>query len=172
MALSSSLLAAALLGIAATATMDLWNLFLLRAFSIPSLDYCLLGRWLLHMPGGTFRHVAIARAEPRPGECVLGRFAHYSIGIGLAIAFVALTRGAALERPRLLPAIAFGLVTVAFPFFVMQPCLGLGVASAKAASPTRARLKSLASHAAFGIGLYGSATAVRILMGPLLDARP
>ena len=50
----SSLAAAVLLGIAATATMDLWNLFLLRAFAIPSLDYCLLGRWLLHMPGGTF----------------------------------------------------------------------------------------------------------------------
>ena len=35
--------------------MDLWNLFLKRTFSIPSLNYCLLGRWLRHMPGGTLR---------------------------------------------------------------------------------------------------------------------
>ena len=159
----ASLLASALLGIAATATMDLWNLLLLRAFGVPSLDYCLLGRWLLHMPNGTFRHAAIGKAGAKPGECVLGRVAHYSIGIGLALAFVALTHGAAIERPRLIPALAFGLATVAFPFFVMQPCLGLGVASAKTASPTRARLKSLASHTAFGIGLYGSAAIAREL---------
>ena len=40
-------------GIGATLVMDLWNQFLKRAFSIPSLSYCLLGRWLRHMPGGT-----------------------------------------------------------------------------------------------------------------------
>ena len=39
------------IGIGATLTMDLWNLFLKRAFNIPSLNYCLLGRWLSHMPG-------------------------------------------------------------------------------------------------------------------------
>ena len=36
-------------GIGATLVMDLWNLFLKRTFSIPSLDYCLLGRWLRHI---------------------------------------------------------------------------------------------------------------------------
>jgi hypothetical protein len=150
----SALAASLVLGIAATATMDLWNLFLLRAFGIPSLDYCLLGRWLAHMSSGTFRHVAIGNAATKPFECALGRLAHYSIGVGLAIAFVVLTRGAALERPQLIPALLFGLVTVAFPFFVMQPCLGLGIAASKTPSPGRARLKSLASHTAFGIGLY------------------
>jgi len=32
------------IGIGATLIMDLWNLFLKRASSIPSLNYCLLGR--------------------------------------------------------------------------------------------------------------------------------
>jgi hypothetical protein len=36
----------------------------------------------------------------------------------------------------------------------MQPAFGLGVAASKAASPTQARLKSLATHSVFGIGLY------------------
>jgi hypothetical protein len=37
-------------GVGATLVMALWNLFLKHMFSIPSLNYCLLGRWLGHMP--------------------------------------------------------------------------------------------------------------------------
>lgn len=44
------ILGAITIGIGATLLMDLWNLFLKRAFGIPSLNYCLLGRWLRHMP--------------------------------------------------------------------------------------------------------------------------
>ncbi|HMM36044.1 MAG TPA: DUF2938 family protein, partial [Thermoanaerobaculia bacterium] len=70
-----------------------------------------------------------------------------------------------LLRPALLPALLFGLVTVVFPFFVMQPALGLGVASARAPDPARARLKSLMSHAAFGLGLWGVALPVSRCLG-------
>jgi hypothetical protein len=35
---------AVLVGLGATLLIDLWALFLRRAFSIPSLSYCLLGR--------------------------------------------------------------------------------------------------------------------------------
>jgi hypothetical protein len=53
--------------------------------------------------------------------------------------------------------------TVVFPLFVMQPALGLGVGSSKTANPTQARLKSLATHAVFGVGLYGCARALTYL---------
>ncbi|MHB8798089.1 MAG: DUF2938 domain-containing protein [Thermoanaerobaculia bacterium] len=144
----------AVVGVGATLVMDLWNLFLKVAFGIPSLDLCLLGRWVGHMPAGTFRHERIAAAAPKAGECLVGRVVHYGIGVGLAAALAVLTSGDCLLRPTLLPAVLFGLVTVVFPFFVMQPALGLGIASARTSDPTRARLKSLASHVAFGIGLY------------------
>ena len=36
------------MGIGATFFMDVWNLFLNRVFGIPSLDYCLIGRWVRH----------------------------------------------------------------------------------------------------------------------------
>ena len=62
-------------GIGATLVMDLWNVFLRRAFSIPSLNYCLLGRWLRHMPGGTFRHASINTAPPT----------HTVFGVGLYV---------------------------------------------------------------------------------------
>ncbi|MBZ0113218.1 MAG: DUF2938 domain-containing protein, partial [Thermoanaerobaculia bacterium] len=52
------------MGLGATLVMDLWNLFLKRAFGIASLDLCLLGRWVLHLPAGTFRHARIGAAAP------------------------------------------------------------------------------------------------------------
>jgi Protein of unknown function (DUF2938) len=53
--------------------------------------------------------------------------------------------------------LSFGIGTVVFPFFVLQPSLGLGIASSRTPNPTQARLKSLATHAVFGFGLYGCA---------------
>ena len=44
MSIEGSTIAAAIaLGVGATLVMDLWNLFLKRAFGIPSLNYCMLG---------------------------------------------------------------------------------------------------------------------------------
>ena len=159
------LLGAVAIGIGATLVMDLWNLFLKRAFGIPSLNYCLLGRWLGHMPGGTLRHANIAAAAAKPFECALGRIAHYSIGVGLALVFVALASGDWLARPTLLPALLYGVGTVVFPFFVMQPSFGLGVAASRTPKPVQARLKSLATHTVFGVGLYGCALGVSYLVG-------
>ena len=151
-------------GVGATLVMDLWNLFLKAAFGIPSLDLRLLGRWVAHMPAGTFRHDRIGAAAPKAGECVVGRVAHYGIGVGLAGALALLTSGESLLRPSPGPALLFGIVTVAFPFLLMQPALGLGVASARTPDPARARLKSLLSHVAFGIGLWGTALPVSSLL--------
>ncbi|GHB39024.1 hypothetical protein GCM10007094_30620 [Pseudovibrio japonicus] len=49
------LLNALLLGIGATIFMDLVAWVRLRYFSIPSLDYRLVGRWLLCIPLGQFQ---------------------------------------------------------------------------------------------------------------------
>ena len=62
------------IGLGATLLMDLWNLFLKRAFSIPSLNYCLLGRWVSHIPSGTLRHASIAAAPQKPPR-MYGRLA-------------------------------------------------------------------------------------------------
>jgi Protein of unknown function (DUF2938) len=158
-----AIVAAIAIGIGATAVMDLWNLFLRRAFGIPSLDYCLLGRWVAYIPAGIVRHASIASAAAKPNECTMGWIAHYSIGIGLAVAFVILLLPGWLARPTVLPALLYGLVTVVFPFFILQPSLGFGVASSRAAKPTQARLKSLATHGVFGLGLYLAALAVQVV---------
>ena len=156
----TDILGALAIGLGATLVMDIWNLFLKHAFNIPSLNYRLLGRWLGHMPGGIFRHASISAASQKPFECTIGWMAHYTIGVVLALVFVVLTSSDWLARPTLLPALLYGIGTVVFPFFLMQPSFGLGVAASRTPKPTQARLKSLATHTVFGIGLYVGALGV------------
>lgn len=148
---------AVFVGIGAAVIMDLWNLFLNRAFHISSLNFCLVGRWLGHMLLGTFTHTNIAAAQKRPGECALGWAAHFLTGVTFSLMLVILTSGSWLEHPSLLPALLVGVGTVVIPYFIVQPALGLGIASAKTPNPTQARLKSLMTHTVFGVGLYLSA---------------
>src|SRR6266850_4570473 len=160
----NDVLGATAIGIGATLVMDLWNLFLKRAFGIPSLNYCLLGRWLRHMPGGTFRHASITAAPQKPFECTVGWSAHYTIGVVFALVFVVLTTGDWLARPTLLPALLYGIATVVFPFFILQPSFGLGIAASRTPNPTQARLKSLVTHTVFGVGLYVCALGVSYVL--------
>ena len=161
---ATHVLGAVLIGLGATLAIDVWGLVLKRGFGVVSLNYCLLGRWLLHMPEGTLVHPSIAAARPKSHECLVGWSAHYLIGTALALAFVLIASTAWLERPTLLPALAFGIVTVAMPWLVMQPSFGLGIAASKAPNPTQARLKSVMTHTVFGLGLYLWA----VLLSPLL----
>ncbi|GAB6261159.1 DUF2938 domain-containing protein [Photobacterium sp. 53610] len=145
---------AVLLGIGATLVMDLWALFLKVCFNIPSLNYAMVGRWIGHLPKGQFTHPNIGKAAPVTGEAVIGWTAHYLIGI--AFAFVLLW-GWGLEwtaSPTLLPALIVGIVTVAAPFFILQPGMGAGVAASKTPQPNTARFRSLLAHTSYGVGLY------------------
>jgi hypothetical protein len=156
-------LSAAAIGIGASLIMDLWNVLLKRTLGLPSLDYCLLGRWIRHMPEGTFWHASIASAPRKPLECMVGWMAHYTIGAILALGFVLVTAPDWLERPTLLPALLYGVGTVVLPFFVMQPALGLGVAASRTPHPMQARVKSLVTHTVFGVGLYSCALGLTYL---------
>lgn len=158
------ILGAIAMGIGATLLMDVWNLFLKRTFGMPSLNYCLLGRWLRHMPGGTLRHASIAAAQPKPFECTVGWISHYTIGVAFALVFVGIASGDWLARPTLLPALLYGIGTVVFPFFIMQPSFGLGIASSRTPKPSQARLKSLVTHTVFGAGLYVCALGVSYVL--------
>jgi hypothetical protein len=148
------LLQALVIGVGATACIDLWAIFLRKAFGIQSLSYCLLGRWVLHMPSGRIMHDGIASAEARPHECTMGWMAHYSIGVAFTALFLMLVSNEWPAHPTLLPAIGFGVATVAVPFFTMQPAFGLGIAASRTRNPWAARVKSLMTHAVFGMGMY------------------
>jgi hypothetical protein len=152
-----------LVGIGATAFMDLWSLVRRRLFGVPLPNYAHVGRWIGHMRHGRFRHDAIGRASPVAREALIGWSAHYAIGIAFA-ALLPLLYGIDWFRdPTLLPALAAGLGTVLAPFLLMQPAMGAGIAASRTPRPAVARMHSLATHAVFGLGLYSTA---RLLVVP------
>jgi hypothetical protein len=145
---------AIVLGCGATLGIDLWAVFLRRVFGVQSLDYCLLGRWVLYMPAGKIMHDPITASAPKSHECTVGWTAHYAIGVSFAVLFVGMMSDVWLSRPTLLPALLFGVGTVLIPWFTIQPAFGLGLASARTRNPAAARLKSLTTHTVFGASLY------------------
>ena len=145
------------IGVGATLVMDLWAIFLKRCFGTPSLDYAMVGRWLGHFPQGRFRHPNIAQADPVPGERILGWCAHYAIGITFAALLLAIWGLDWARHPTFFPPVFIGVVTVVAPFFIMQPGMGAGVAASKTPHPNIARIRSLAAHTVYGLGLYLSA---------------
>lgn len=142
------------IGIGATFTMDIWSLFLKQLFGITASNFCLVGRWLLYMPEGIFRHSNIGSTPRKSTECTIGWIAHYMVGILFATVFIVFTGKDWLLHPTLLPAFVFGLITVSMPFFIMQPALGLGIVASNTANPAQARLRTLMNHTVFGVGIY------------------
>ena len=154
---------AVMIGAGATALLDLWSALLQRAFAMPSPNWSLVGRWVGHVARGRWMHPAIGKAAPVRGERVLGWTAHYAIGVAFASALLLIEGPDWARNPTLQPALIVGVATVVFPFFVMQPGMGLGFAASKAPHPTQARLRSLMTHAVFGMGLYGTAWILALL---------
>jgi hypothetical protein len=145
---------AVVLGIGATLTMDLWALFLKHFFGISPLDYGLVGRWIRHLARGRFVHKGIAKSPPDRKERIVGWSAHYGTGLLFAALLLAICGLDWARRPTMAPALVFGVATLVFPFFIMQPGMGAGIAAAKTPRPWAARLRSLITHTVFGIGLY------------------
>ena len=151
------LINAAIIGVGATAIMDIWSLLLKRVFHITGLNYAMVGRWLGHMVKGRLFHEGIANSRAVRGEAALGWTAHYVIGVVFAVFLLLIEGPDWLQDPTPGAALAVGVLTVSFPYFVMQPCFGMGVAASKLPKPNLARLKSLVNHVVFGAGLFISA---------------
>lgn len=153
-----------LIGIGATAVQDVWSAALKRLLGVMPLNWAMVGRWVGHFPRGRFAHENIAKAEAIPGELALGWLAHYAIGIAFAALLLGLTGLDWARQPTPLPAMLVGIATILAPFLIMQPAFGLGIAAARTAQPTVARLRSLLTHTVFGIGLYLAALATARLL--------
>lgn len=155
----SALPQAVVVGVGATAVMDLWLLVLKRS-GVPTMDFALLGRWVGHLFHGQVAHDAIRRSPPITGELGIGWLTHYAVGIVFATALVAFEGSSWLDAPAVGPALAWGLATAAAPLFMLQPAMGAGIASSRTPAPMMNSLRSLANHAVFGLGLYLSAAAL------------
>lgn len=155
-------LTAVVMGTGATVLIDAWALARKELFGIRGMDFSLVGRWFTHLAQGRFHHARISDAEPVAGERVIGWVAHYAIGIVFA-AFVPVIWGMEWTRdPTPGPALTVGIISVAAPFFIMQPGMGLGVAARLAPHPMSARLQTLLTHSIYGLGLYLAAELLQL----------
>jgi hypothetical protein len=157
------MLYAILIGTGATGFLDLWATARAWLSGTPMPDYGLVGRWLAHLARGRFFHRAIAKSEPIKGEGLIGCIAHYLIGIAFAAILLALWGTEWVHKPTLLPALIVGIGSVAAPFLLMQPGMGLGIAASLTPNPGAARLRSVTTHTVFGFGLYAAGWAASLL---------
>jgi hypothetical protein len=153
----------AVIGVAGSALMDVWSLFLRRAFGIRGLDYAMLGRWIGHFLRGAFVHERIASAHPIRGERSLGWAAHFAIGIAFALLLLGIWGLEWARSPTLLPALMVGIGTVIAPWLVMQPAMGAGIAASRAPNPGAARLRNVVTHTVYGLGLYAAAVTLALV---------
>jgi hypothetical protein len=161
MTLLQEIIEAVLVGIGATAFMDVW-LAILKRFGIQTLNFALIGRWVGHLWRGKFAHASIGKAQPIAGELLWGWLTHYAVGIAFAGILIVLQGAAWMRSPTFLPAIAMGVCSVMAPFFVMQPAMGAGFAASKTPTPLKNRIRSVANHVVFGLGLYLSAVIIEV----------
>lgn len=147
---------AVLIGAGATAVLDAWTLARRRLLGVPAMDYALVGRWLVYLARGRFRHDPIKATPAAAGERLIGWAAHYLIGIAFAAVLLAIWGIEWAHAPTLAPALIVGIGSVAAPFLVMQPGMGAGIAASRTPRPGAARLQSIVTHTVFAIGLYAA----------------
>jgi Protein of unknown function (DUF2938) len=151
----------ALIGVGATALMDIWALVLRAGFGLALPNWALVGRWHCHLMRGKVFHDDIAKAEAYAHELAVGWIAHYAIGILYAGVLIAIAGPAWLASPTFLPAWIIGLVTVGAGWFLLQPGMGAGWAASKRPNAVQVRALNIVAHTVFALGLYGSALAIR-----------
>lgn len=145
---------AALVGIGGTIVLDIYAFLLQRLFDVRATNWQMVGRWLGHMPTGSFIQTNLGQVKSVPGEHALGWAFHYIIGIGYGLLLVAIWGSRWLLEPSIAEPLILALVLLVLPYFVMMPGMGMGIAGSRTPKPNVARLKSVIGHSIFGIGMY------------------
>lgn len=159
--MSDFLFRAIIMGVAATALLDLWALTLNRTFGFGLPNWAMVGRWFCHLPAGRFVHDDIGKSEPFARELMVGWLAHYGVGIAFAAATLAIGGAGWAKAPTWPIPIAVGLITVGCGWFILQPGMGAGIAASKKPDANRIRILNILGHIVFGLGMFGAALAIR-----------
>lgn len=158
---------AIIVGVGATAVMDLWGIARTSLMRVPPPNYGLVGRWLAGVARGKFQHDSIAASPPARFERLIGWSAHYLIGIAFAAVLLGVCGLTWIKEPTIIPALIVGIGTVAAPFLLMQPGMGAGIAASRTPNPAAVRLQSFITHAVFGFGLYSAGYVANLFYLPL-----
>lgn len=152
---------AIVIGVGATAILDLWALLLNRTLGIPLANWAMVGRWFAHLPRGRFMHDPISASEPVSGELSIGWIMHYLVGVLFAAVLLLIWGIGWAKAPTLIPALIVGIVTVGCGWFILQPGMGAGIAASKRPNAMQIRMLNVLGHTVFGLGLYVTALLTR-----------
>lgn len=144
------------IGLLATALIDVWALVLKHVLKLPTTNWAMVGRWVGHLPRGQFVHRTIVHSAPVAGEASLGWATHYAIGLIYGVGYLWLMRDVVAQPPGLVSAIVFSVVLLVAPWFILLPGLGAGILARRAPRPWLMRAINLSVHVVFGIGLYAA----------------
>ncbi len=142
------------IGIVATATLDIWQQIYRLIFGTPITDWAVIGRWAGHIPEGQIIQPDIGKAPPIANEGILGWIVHYVVGIGYAVVYLLLMRFVIGAPPSFISALVFGAISVGVTWFFMEPILGAGVMGSKIPQQARAMVHDFTSHLSLGLGLF------------------
>lgn len=143
-----------ILGVFATAIIDVWATFSNRVLKFPRTNWAMVGRWLGHIQYGKLTHNPISSSSSIKYENTVGWIFHYLIGVFYAFFYIAFVVLVLDKEPTLLSGWIFGLITILSPWFILQPSLGFGICGSQAPQPNMVRLQHFAIHSIFGIALY------------------
>jgi hypothetical protein len=151
-------------GLMAPTAADIGRTLYQWASGFPPVNWSITGRWFLMVLSGQAYVPGIAAAPSLPHELIAGHAAYYTIS--MIFAAVYLIGLAVLGRsPSLANGLAFGLATMAFPFLVQMPLMGMGIFAIDTATPGLIVIRTLIHHSSFGIGLaLGALLADRLFM--------
>src|SRR3954468_884713 len=132
-----------LLGVVATAAMDILLALARLAHVVTPLPPTLLGRWFASISRGHMRHASIEQAAPVSHEIVIALLAHYAVGVVFASLYLFATSRLEVSPRSAGAAITFGLVTCVFPWLLMFPAMGFGLFGLRGPPGTQLFLSSL-----------------------------
>jgi hypothetical protein len=161
MGLGELLYRSMVVGIAATATLDLWALLLNRLFGFGLPNWGMVGRWVAHIPRGRVVHGSIGDAAPVANEHAIGWVFHYAVGVIFALVTLLIGGPQWVQNPTLPLPLIVGLVTVGCGWFILQPGLGNGMAAWRKPDATRIRVLNVIGHIVFGVAMWLAALAMR-----------
>jgi hypothetical protein len=143
-------------GVLATVTMDAAMVAAAtlggKAFDSRRLEPGMIGRWVVNLAAGRWRHGDISGEPATRGEVALGMLVHYATGVMLTQAFLTFWHRAN-RRPSLPAATAYGVATSALPLLIMFPSMGYGWFGLRSGEAARINRVMLLGHVAFGLGI-------------------
>ena len=147
-------------GLAAATAADLGRTIYQWVTGFPTVNWSVTGRWFLMVLQGQPYVPNIGAAPALPNELLAGHAAYYTISVIFAAAYLLLLKMMKRE-PTLLSGLLFGWVTMAFPFLVQMPLMGMGVMASATATPALIIGRTLVHHSSFGLGLAIGAMVTR-----------